>query len=215
MDIADRFTLSMVFFVEMFNQYFFGSGEIRRVVDFILNHGHDVQLHLHPNYLNFTTENPQQVKYSDLIGEYSFNRQTELLSGAVGMLVACCAPKPLAFRAGCFGANINTLKALAANGLLIDSSYNQAYLGAPCLMPDLKINDLAEREGVYEFPVTNFIERTGLRSQRTMPLDINGVSFEEMRYVLRECAAGRGLHNVTIILHSFSFIKAYDVQYSR
>jgi hypothetical protein len=60
--------------------------------------------------------------------------------------------------------------------------------------------------------VTNFIESVPFRGKRFKPLDINGVSFQEMKYVL-DRARAIGLINITIILHSFSFIKPYDVQY--
>lgn len=215
MDIADQFGLRLVFFVEVFNRHFFGQDETRQVVEYILKREHDVQLHLHPNYLNFTQPCPQDLKFSDLCGDYSLELQTEMLSEARKMLVEYGAPAPTAFRAGCFGANADTLKALSANDFLLDSSYSQAYLGSPCLLPDWGQNDLIEREGLFELPVTNFIENTGLRSKRCMPLDINGVSFEEMSHVLKAMQRGTGPRNATVILHSFSFVKAYDVQYNR
>lgn len=215
MDIADYHGLPVIFFVEVFNRHFFGPDETREVIAYIFRRKQDVQLHLHPNYLNFTLARPQDLTFSDLCGAYPLARQIEMLGEAREMLVSSGAPPPTAFRAGCFGANTDTLKALAATGFLIDSSYNQAYLGGPCLLPDWQLNDLAGREGIFELPVTNFVESTGLRARRPMPLDINGVSFEEIRYVLQKCAAGRGPRNVAIILHSFSFVRAYDEQYRR
>ncbi len=214
LDIADRYHLKITFFVEVFNKYFFGVNETREVVEFILKRGHDVQLHLHPNYLNFTLERPQDIQYSDLTGAYPLKRQVEMLREARQTLESYGAPHVAAFRAGCFGANADTLKALAANGFLIDSSYNGAFLGGPCLMPDWGINDLMLRDRIYEFPVTNFQEETGLRPARRMPLDINGVSFEEMRHVLR-ASRENGPRHLTVILHSFSFVRAYDVQYRK
>lgn len=216
MDISDRFGLKITFFVEVFNQYFFGDKEGREVVAYILKRGHDVQLHLHPNYLNFTLKRPQDLHYSDLIGEYPRDRQMEMIAQARKTLENHGAEAPIAFRAGCFGANTDTLSALSETGFIIDSSYNGAFLGGPCLMPDWGINDVQlGKTSVFEFPVTNFIEKSGLRSRRNMPLDINGVSFEEMRYVLETVRRGAGPRNITVILHSFSFIKGYDVQYTR
>lgn len=215
MDIAERFGLKLIFFVEVYNRHFFGPDESREVVDSILRRGHDVQLHLHPNYLNFTLDRPQELKFSDLCGDYPLERQIEMLAEARRMLIECGASPPVAFRAGCFGANTDTLRALATHGFLLDSSYNQAYLGGPCRLPDWQLNDLDQREGIFELPVTNFIEQSALRSRRNMPLDINGVSFEEMRQVLDASRRGAGPRNLTVILHSFSFLKAYDVQYRR
>lgn len=215
MDIAERYNLSLVFFVEAFHQHFFGPDGAREVVEVILEREHDLQLHLHPNYLNFTLPRPQDLQFSDLCGRYSLEQQIEMIAEAQQMLVDCGAPVPIGFRAGSFGANTDTLKALAANAFLIDSSYNQAYVSSTCLLPNWGLNDLNEWEGLFEFPVSQFIERTGLRCSRYMPLDINGVSFEEMRYVLNASRRGNGPRNLTIILHSFSFLKPYDVQYRR
>jgi len=70
MDIADSFGLKLTFFVEVLNKYFFGENESREVCEYILKRGHDVQLHLHPNYLNFTLKDPRQRQFTDLIGRY-------------------------------------------------------------------------------------------------------------------------------------------------
>jgi len=213
MDIAERFGLKIIFFVEVFNKYFFGENETRQVVETILSRGHDVQLHLHPNYLNFTLERPRTLKFSDLLADYPLDRQIELLYEARQTLESYGAPRVVAFRAGCFGANTDTLKALAQNGFWVDSSYNGAFLGGPCLMPDWGINDIIVRDGIYEFPVTNFHESTWMRPERRMPMDINGVSFEEMQHVLESSLRKEGPHAITVILHSFSFVHARDVQY--
>jgi len=214
MDIADRYGIPITFFVEVFNKYFFGAEETREVCNYILNRNHDIQLHIHPNYLNFELDDPTKLVFSDLIGDYSLSRQAEIIEEAKEALINYGVSSPIAFRAGCFGADENTIKALRRTGFLIDSSYNTAYLENPCLLPDIEINDLAPMHGVWEFPITNFIEHSGLRPKRCMPLDINGVSFAEMRWVLRH-AASDGPMNITIILHSFSFVKAYDVQYRK
>lgn len=214
MDIADRYGLKMIFFLEVLNKYWFGEEESRRVCDYILKRNHEVQLHIHPNYLNFTNEHPGQLEYSDFMSDYSIDRQIELLSEARELLVKYGAPSPTAFRAGCFGAGVSTLKALGETGFLIDSSFNRAYCNVTCSIPESDTNDLRQMEEVWELPVTNFIENSHVRHRRFMPMDINGVSFEEMKQVL-EHSILNGPNNLTIILHSFSFIKAFDVQYNK
>ena len=214
MDLADRYGLKMVFFLEVLNKYYFGEDESKQVCQYILKRNHDVQLHIHPNYLNFTRENPGNLVYSDFISDYPQDRQEALLSEARDLLIKYGAPNPSAFRAGCFGAGLSTLRALKKSGFLIDSSYNRSYCGITCSIPKSAINDLVNIEGIWEFPVTNFIEHSYLRSTRYMPLDINGVSFSEIKNVLEQ-SRKNGPSNITIILHSFSFIRAYDVQYNR
>lgn len=199
MDIADRYGIPITFFVEVFNKYFFGAEETREVCNYILNRNHDIQLHIHPNYLNFELHDPTKLVFSDLVGDYSLSRQAEIIEEAKETLISYGVPSPIAFRAGCFGADKNTIKALRRTGFLIDSSYNTAYLENPCLLPDIEINDLAPMHGVWEFPITNFIEHSGLRPKRYMPLDISGVSFAEMRWVFRHAKSHglRGQNRVT------------------
>jgi hypothetical protein len=214
MDIAEAFDIRLTFFVEVLNKYYFGEGESKKVCEYIANRGHDVQLHMHPNYLNFITENPQEQRFSDIIGTYELKKQIEFLDEGIKTLVRNGIPRPVAFRAGCFGANQDTLKALKEVGILIDSSYNRAFLQNPCLLEDNGTNDLTHQNGIWKFPITNFIESTKLRTKRFMPMDINGVDFCEMKFVLNQTKT-KGPANITIILHSFSFIKPYDVQYNK
>lgn len=215
MDIADRYSIPVTFFVEVLNKYYFGEEETRGVCDYILRRGHDVQLHLHPNYMNFA-EGQKEIKpfFPDFMHRYSYERQKEILLAGMEYLESYGVENVTAFRAGCFGANEETLAALDDLGFKIDSSYNQAYLGTTCAMKDGKLNDATRIRNVLEIPITNFVERSGLRPKRYMPLDVNGVGFGELRYALN-WAHSQGARNVTVILHSFSFIKAYDVQYRR
>jgi hypothetical protein len=214
MDIGESYDIRLNFFVEVLNKYYFGEDETKKVCEYILNRGHDVQLHLHPNYLNFTLNNPLEKTYSDQIGTYSLEKQIELIKEGVEILMQNGVPRPIAFRAGCFGANEETLRALKAVGVLIDSSYNKTYLGDTCLLDNKGINDLTYLNEIWEFPITNFVESTKVRSKRFKPLDINGVSFQEMKYVLNQGKI-KGPKHITILLHSFSFIKPYDVQYNK
>lgn len=214
MDIAETFDIRLTFFVEVLNKHYFGEDETKKVCEYILKRGHDVQLHLHPNYLNFRLNNPQEKAYSDLIGAYSTEKQVELIKEGMEILVRSGVSRPIAFRAGCFGANEETLQALKATGVLIDSSYNKAYVGDTCLLDNRQINDLTYLNEIWEFPITNFVESTKVRAKRFKPLDINGVNFQEMKSVLNQAKEG-GPRNITIVLHSFSFLKPYDVQYHK
>lgn len=214
MDIADSFRIQLTFFLESINKYYFGDHESGKVCRYIIDRGHDIQLHIHPNYLSFSNLDSSKKRYSDLIGDYSLPQQKELLEEGISLLIRNGAKRILAFRAGSFGANRETLLALKKTGFLMDSSYNQAYLGFPCLFDDMKLNDVSQVNGIVEFPITNFIESSKLRTRRFMPLDLNGVSFGEIKYVLNE-AKRLSMCSVTIILHSFSFVKAYDVQYKK
>ena len=53
---------------------------------------------------------------------YSFNEQVEILEHGIDCLKRWGAGKPIAHRAGAYGINIDTIKALKKVGIYIDSS---------------------------------------------------------------------------------------------
>lgn len=213
-EIARRYDLPLTFFVEVFSKSYFGEDETKKVCDYILDKGYEIQLHLHPLFLNFGRPNPKELFYEATINSYNEDTQAEMIEAGKDILIRYGVKEPIAFRAGGFAANIDTLKALRRNGFLIDSSLNRRYLGAPCMLNALDINDICEVDGVWELPITNFLEFSWLAGGRPKPLDINGVSFQEIKSVL-EKASENGPGNVTILMHSFSFIQNSDVQYQK
>ncbi|KIH75476.1 hypothetical protein SAMN05660860_03257 [Geoalkalibacter ferrihydriticus] len=213
MDIADRYGIPLTFFVEVLNKYYFGEEETREVCEYILGRGHDVQLHLHPNFLNFKDSDTAARQYRDNMSAYDLDAQKALITEGKELLTRYCGRAPTAFRAGNYGADANTLKALKSNGIFMDSSYNAAFPKHSRRLHAEALNDAAEIDGVWELPITNFTENIPLRGERLKPLDLNGVSLAEMKAVIHQALDDRGPRNLTLILHSFSFLKARDVQY--
>lgn len=213
MSIAEKYGHKISFFLEVLNKHYFEEAESQVVCEYILNREHDVQLHLHPNYLNFKTRVPSALEFKDNMHVYSLDEQVELIADGKKTLMRYGAPPPIAFRAGNFGADVNTLSALGSCGFLVDSSYNKAFANNPCKLCETDINDSKRFGKIWEFPVTNFYEKFG-KFSRYRPLDLNGVSFRQMKSVLNQ-AAQKGVRCVTIVLHSFSFIKALDVQHTK
>ena len=215
MDIGDRYGICFTFFVETLSKYFFGEEETREVCQYILKRDHDIQLHLHPEYLIFSSSLHNSGKPKCDMSSYSLSQQIELIKDGCRTLNDNGVTNLTAFRAGCFGADLNTLIALKKNDILIDSSYSKFYTKkAEKLFKKYVINDACNTNGIWEFPNTNFSELQFLGLHRNRPLDINGSSFAEMKSVLNY-AKKHGPRNITIILHSFSFIKAYDAQYNK
>lgn len=213
MDALEKNNLAATFFLEVMNKAYFGEEESKSVCQYILKRNHDVQLHVHPNYRYFTQGMTKPC--SDLLADYSLDEQIEIIAEGISLLKKYGVSHPIAFRAGCFGANDNTLKAIRKNGLLFDSSYCLKFQGKTCFLNDFEaINDATEKDSVIEFPITHFIDFKALSYRRIKPLDISAVSFYEIRKVL-ENAQVHGPNNIVIIMHSFSFVKTNDVQYSK
>lgn len=214
MDIAELYEIPLTFFVEVFSKSYFGEDETKIVCEYILKRGHEIQLHLHPLFLNFGMSNPGAQIYKATMYSYDLNAQNELIQKGKDTLISYGVKNPIAFRAGGFAANCDTLKALKRNGFLIDSSHNRRYFSTHCKLDMLDINDIYKTDGIWELPITNFWEFSSFKSKKPKPLDINGVSFHEIKSVL-EYASRNGPFYVTILMHSFSFIQNSSVHDKR
>lgn len=181
--------LKATFFVDPTPAAMLGGDHFARVVAAIEGAGQEVQLHLHPQWTGDGFE----------LIEHDADTQQRLIAAAAERLVASGARYPVAFRAGSYSANDDTLAALAALGIAYDSSHNGAEHPWPSAigLPPERIAPVA-RAGVIEVPVTVIEEVPGrYRNAQTCAL-----SAGEMRAALDH--AVRANHAaVTIVGHSF------------
>ena len=187
--------LKAVFFVDPMPALHFGIEPLRRMVAPILEAGQSVELHLHPQWASL--EDGKPTRSFELI-DYSEAEQRELLERGIALLMEVGAPRPIAFRAGSYGANDATLRALASLGIRYDSSHNGTAHPWPSII-SLPVEAIApvRHEGVTEIPVTTIAEPAGLRH-----MQICALSYAEMGGALRH-AADQAHPVVTIVGHSF------------
>lgn len=202
MDRLDAHGLTGVFFVDPMSALVYGVDVIARIVQPIVARGHEVQLHLHPEWLAWAKDQPVGNRRGRSIGDFGFDDQSTLLMLARDFLIEAGAPSPVAFRAGNYGANDDTLRALAALGITWDASFNPLYISDGCRIA-LGIDqvDAVIRLGVNELPVSAIEDRPGhLRHAQ-----ICALSATEMRAALNHAAAtGRPAFN--IVTHSFEMM---------
>lgn len=194
-----RTGLKACFFVDPMPALVFGLDPIRRVVEAILQAGQEVQLHLHPNWSGAAADDGGASYSRFQMVEYSRDDQSDLIAGGIDLLVAAGAPRPVAFRAGSYSANDDTLRALVRNGIAYDSSHNGSEHPWPSQI-DLPVRQIApvERLGIVEVPVTLIEERPGhLRN-----FQVCALSLGEMRAAL-DHAVAREHAAVTIVTHGF------------
>jgi len=91
------------------------------------------------------------------MSDYEMEKQSQLIEEGKKLLIRYGCEPPIAFRAGNFAADRNTFRALKGNGISMDSSYNASASKGAGKISETGINDLTEFDGVWEFPVTNFI----------------------------------------------------------
>lgn len=203
--MIDRFDdhgLTGVFFVDPMPALVYGPDFLADIVGPIVARGHEVQLHIHTEWLQWARLSPVTGEVRANIGDYSRGDQAILLGTALKLLVAAGAPWPTAFRAGNFGASDATLDALTQLGISFDSSFNPAIAGEVCAidLPAGTIEPL-EHHGVVEMPVS--VVAATRRALR--PAQICAMSIWEMRAML-DHAAAEGMSAQTIVTHSFEML---------
>lgn len=189
--------LKACFFVDPMPALVFGLSPIQRMVETILAAGQEVQLHLHPNWTGAEAGDRGAHYGRFQMHEYTLAEQTGLITGAIDLLVAAGAPRPIAFRAGGYAANADTLRALAALGFVYDSSHNGAEPAESRIgLPPSRIAPIEQE--LIEVPVTVIEDAPGM--WRTFQLcALSGLETE----AALDHAAAHGHAAVTIVSHGF------------
>ncbi|MGK6321082.1 polysaccharide deacetylase [Sphingomonas sp. DT-204] len=190
--------LKATFFVDPMPALAHGTGAIRPVVEAILAARQEVQLHLHPNWAGAAAEN-RMVHGRFELTDLSAIEQRAMIDRARSLLVEAGAPEPIAFRAGSYAANDDTLAALASLGFVYDSSHNGCEHPWPSAigLPRAQIAPIVH-QGVIEVPVTAIEDRAG----RLRHFQICALSAGEMRAALDHALRERHAA-VTVVGHSF------------
>lgn len=210
MDLLEKHGFKGVFFVNSTLDAYYPETEIRRMVQSIVRRGHDVQLHLHPEFrcFKFCREDDLQCRKTCVSGENrlagnSVAQQRALIQEGLDNLERWAGSRPVSFRAGSLAADEHTLDALREAGVLLDSS-----LRGPThpLARYLPLNQASNERGLIELPVFTFVSMNLGGASQYRPLDLESNSFLEVKTILEQVfrhSAG----TVMTILHSFSFCR--------
>jgi hypothetical protein len=182
----------------------FGLDPLREIVDLILSAGQEVQLHLHPEWADEAKPpllHGLSRKRPDL-SQYTFEEQMTLIARGKELLERAGVPPCIAFRAGNYGCNRDTLKALSRNGITFDTSVNASRASsAPDLGPIDRSQRIRQLEGVVEYPVSVFFDRPG----HLRPVQVGSVSLLEMKHLLRQ-AHEQARAALVIVSHNFEML---------
>lgn len=203
LDRFDRHGLKAVFFVDPMPSPLWGVEAIADIVEPIVSRGHDVQLHLHTEWLALAgAANPLDGRTGQKLKDFTFEEQSKLLEFARDTLIAAGAPRPIAFRAGNFGANDDTLRALAELGFTHETSHSPGFVDSPC---DISLGSEDRRPmrhcGLTEVPI-GCVEDVGagLRHARLTALPL-----AELTAAL-EHARDHDIDDFTLVSHSFELL---------
>lgn len=203
MDQFDRHGLKAVFFVDPMPGLVWGVEAIADVVRPIVSRGHEVELHLHPEWLEFAgANNPLGNKTGRNIKDFSFEDQCTLLSRAREILIAAGGPNPTAFRAGNYGANDDTLRALHEVGIAIDTSHCPGIANSECdISLSSDVHTPITHHGTLEMPI-HCIEAAKGRKRHCQ---LTALSAREIISASRH-ANKAGLANLILVSHSFELL---------
>ncbi len=202
MDLLDHHGLKGVFFLDPMPALVHGADFLTPIVGAIVARGHEVQMHIHTEWLAWAKDSPVGDRQGHNIGDFSLDDQIILLGHAKKLLEQAGAPAITAFRAGNFGANDDTLRALGSLGVVWDSSVNPAYLGHGCgISADPAQIGVTRAQGVAELPVSGIEDRPG----GFRPAQICAMSAAEMRAGLRH-AVRDGHDAFNVVTHSFEML---------
>lgn len=193
--------LTGVFFVEPLFSCRFGPEPLHEIVALVNAGLQEVQLHLHTEWvdeslrplLEHVDQKRQHLRY------FTLEEQIALISTGAKLLCDAGAAPVNAFRAGSFGFNKETLRALAVNGIKFDSSYNASMFGLDSgVLPGIIALEPFLCDGVYEYPMTTFQDGAGgLRHAQ-----IAACSYRELEGLLW---SGLEAGNKTFVLLSHNF----------
>ena len=135
-DMMARYGFRATYFVETLATRVLGDADTASIFDYLLKHGQDVQLHIHPIFRYYSELRQAQArgrsyhlpnKTPDQLGYFAEAEQLDLLSEATALFERFSGRRPTAFRAGCYASSHVTLRCLATLGIQVDSSLNPCY----------------------------------------------------------------------------------------
>lgn len=190
--------LRATFFVESLFASGFGLAPLEEIVGMLVEAGHAVELHAHPEWLDkFSTPLLPGVAGWPL-SRFDAAAQTRIIAQALCNLRAAGVAEVKAFRAGSFAGSLETIEALRRCDIGIDSSYNPVYRGhAEQMFAGPVMQQPFEISGVTEYPMSVFEPWPG----RLRSLQVTAASFPEMAYVLSR-AHDVGWSDVVVLSHN-------------
>lgn len=210
LELLNQHGLKGVFFVEPLFATRFGQQHLDTIVGLIRNAGHDVQLHLHPEWTDEALEPliPDCAAKRQHLSYYTLEEQTALIACGKKMLEAAGSGPISAFRSGSFAANPDTFEALRRNHILLDSSLNRCHdVSASELLRGHDLHTAFDVAGVTTYPVTVFQDGFG----KDRPAQVGACSFAEMRAALVD-AQQKGAQHFVVVSHNFEMLKPGSAQ---
>lgn len=190
-DEFDALQMRATFFLDVYAGNPDDLAEQQRAAELIVARGHDLQLHTHPG----PAFDPSRAQ----IRQYSLAEQEDIIAFGARRLESWIGVRPVLHRAGDWGADHNTLTALARQGFRADFSASPWSPNCAYTEDLVRGNGWRRSNGILCGVGTCYQDRLTGRVRR---VDLGGVSFLEAADILVV-----GIEPLIMTLHSFSFLR--------
>lgn len=112
-----NYGIHATWYLNIYEKYLMGEKLMAKVCNTLLKNEQDVQLHTHPVWLM----DPEERKRI-YMSQYSLEEQIYIIEKGIEDIYKLTGTAPIAHRGGAYGINKNTLQALSATKMKIDSS---------------------------------------------------------------------------------------------
>ncbi len=167
----------------------------KKNMELLVDSGHDIQFHPHPELMDVKREN---------LTDYSRTEKRRLYQQGISELIGLGAPHPVAFRAGNYAVDRETLQILPSLGIRIDSSIFPNDCRSTVPLPLGEANRFTKIDGVYELPITliRFLPLPGYWA--TTALDLDRTIGCEQQAALNQLASHKvPVANIFLHFHTF------------
>lgn len=215
-EILEAYQATGTFFVDVYQDVFWGEARMKKLCQDLVRRGHDVQLHTHPgwrydprdskNLNDFKKDKSRFPPEKDFMAKLTLDEQIALIRQGKNMLESWIDKPVIAHRSGGYSINADTITALRQNGIYIDSSMNRSHTNSRETWSD---NIGIRRGEMLELPVSYYRLVTshtlGFLPQRLLKTDIDSTPLWLLEDITRQFEA-KGIGLLQLFMHSFSLL---------
>jgi hypothetical protein len=211
LSILEEYNIPAVFFVEPLFSAKFGLDPLQEIVGILQEKNQEIQLHMHTEWVDEVGDAllPGITNKLRNLTYCSREQQSHLIRWGLDRMAEVGVDNINAFRAGSFGANRDTLRAVADNKLTFDTSYNlSGSFGVADMAPGEFLNHPRFIDNVHEYPVS-VVKDPIRRTYRNV--QINALSYAELVNYL-DSAFEMGWDSVVVVTHNFELLSPDKTQ---
>ncbi len=202
-----EYGIQATWYLDIYEKYLMGEKLMGKVCDILAKNRQDIQLHTHPVWLM-----DPDARKRIYMNQYSLDEQVYIIEKGAEDIRKLVGKRPVAHRGGAYGIDKNTLLALNAAKIEIDSSVFYKYPN--CKVSSIYKNVIHELHNTIEFPVsvykreTNYVMPLKPDSHQIIKTDVNYSTADEIKKVCQYNIAGNHKY-MNLFMHSFSFYQFF------